>query len=687
MTPNLMVVIPDSNHVSLYYGWTPVDYVGWMLTFLGIGLAVRWARRGPVDLDDPRATTAPDDDSDPDGFDPDRPDIEHPDDDLDDAGRPDRRQPVRTGSAAGPTHGRSTARPGPGREPAGTGVRTGRLSPRPRPPPPLTIEDLHGPGEPSARPTPVTPTPVTPTPAGAGWPRSRSGSPSPSDVVMRFVTVAHLWLDEALTVNIARLPLGDIPEALRHDGAPPFYYLLLHGWMAVVGTGDVAVRALSGLLAVASLPLMWLAGRRLARTCGEGTSRWVPWAAVLLLASSPFAIRYATEVRMYSLVVLLVLVGFLAVDTVLERPVPPGLAWRWGRPPGCCCSPTTGRSSWWWRWRPCSRFRWRGADAVGRGGVRRALMAMRLGSLLFLPWLPSFVDQMGDDRHAVGRASRSPGPCSTSSCSSPAATPTPRFRWACSSTPSSLWASSVAPRPGPAGRPAPIGGGIDSTSAAARRDGCWRPSFGLTMALAIVAGQITDAAFAVRYAAVVFPFVLLLAALGTRHVRRHPARSRGAGPRRRARIRHRPPERRRRPHVGGTGGGRPAGRGPPGRRGRLLPRPARTVGQPAAARRGRRVGAAHLPPGRRPRARRLGRLRGASTRRPPPPRSPACSSTGPGPARPSGWCGPPATARFGTKCQDLLTELKRCSGPRSGGSSACRPPTSSGPVSCSIRPP
>ena len=30
------------------------------------------------------------------------------------------------------------------------------------------------------------------------------------------------------------------------------------------GTGDVAVRALSGLLAVASLPLMWLAGRRLA---------------------------------------------------------------------------------------------------------------------------------------------------------------------------------------------------------------------------------------------------------------------------------------------------------------------------------------------------------------------------------------------------------------------------------------
>ncbi len=47
VSPNLMVVIPDSTHVSLYYGWTPVDYMGWILTFIGIGLAVRWARGGP----------------------------------------------------------------------------------------------------------------------------------------------------------------------------------------------------------------------------------------------------------------------------------------------------------------------------------------------------------------------------------------------------------------------------------------------------------------------------------------------------------------------------------------------------------------------------------------------------------------------------------------------------------------
>ncbi len=79
-------------------------------------------------------------------------------------------------------------------------------------------------------------------------------------VVARFATVAHMWLDEALTVNIARLPLGDISGALRHDGSPPFYYLALHAWMTVFGHGDVAVRAFSGVLAVAALPLAWLAG-------------------------------------------------------------------------------------------------------------------------------------------------------------------------------------------------------------------------------------------------------------------------------------------------------------------------------------------------------------------------------------------------------------------------------------------
>ena len=48
VTPNQMVVIPTSNHVTLRYTHTPVDIGAWALTFLGlVGLFVLW-RRGPV---------------------------------------------------------------------------------------------------------------------------------------------------------------------------------------------------------------------------------------------------------------------------------------------------------------------------------------------------------------------------------------------------------------------------------------------------------------------------------------------------------------------------------------------------------------------------------------------------------------------------------------------------------------
>src|SRR6202012_5633306 len=38
-------------------------------------------------------------------------------------------------------------------------------------------------------------------------------------LVLRFWTRSALWLDEALTVDIARLPIHEIPSYLKRDGA------------------------------------------------------------------------------------------------------------------------------------------------------------------------------------------------------------------------------------------------------------------------------------------------------------------------------------------------------------------------------------------------------------------------------------------------------------------------------------
>ena len=80
---------------------------------------------------------------------------------------------------------------------------------------------------------PLPPSQFTAAPAAAprlsaGW-RGAVIALFAVGVVIRFVTASHLWLDEALTVNIARLPLGQLTDALRRDGAPPLYYVLLHG--------------------------------------------------------------------------------------------------------------------------------------------------------------------------------------------------------------------------------------------------------------------------------------------------------------------------------------------------------------------------------------------------------------------------------------------------------------------------
>ena len=145
-------------------------------------------------------------------------------------------------------------------------------------------------------------------------------------VVLRFVCQSDMWADEVLSVNIARLPLGRITTALRHDGAPPLYYLLLHAWMRVFGTGTASVRALSGLAGTLTLIPMWFIGRRLdLRRVRLGLApadapAVVAWSALLLFALSPFAIRYSTEARMYALVMLFVALGYLAVVRALERP-------------------------------------------------------------------------------------------------------------------------------------------------------------------------------------------------------------------------------------------------------------------------------------------------------------------------------------------------------------------------------
>ena len=109
----------------------------------------------------------------------------------------------------------------------------------------------------------------------------------------------NFWIDEALSVGIADRPLGDIPSILRLDGSPPLYYLLLHGWMRLLGDrSEEATHVLSLMMALATIPVAFALLRALA---GERAG----WCAAVLAAVNPFLTQYAQETRMYALVVLL----------------------------------------------------------------------------------------------------------------------------------------------------------------------------------------------------------------------------------------------------------------------------------------------------------------------------------------------------------------------------------------------
>ena len=134
------------------------------------------------------------------------------------------------------------------------------------------------------------------------------------------------WIDEGLSVGIADRPLSHIPLALREDGSPPLYYMLLHFWLDIAGRSEAGVRGLSLLFSLLAIPVAFWAGKSI-----WGTPR-AAWFSAILMAFNPFLAQYAQEARMYSMVALLAIpattcfIRAYALDTERRRPWIAGFA-------------------------------------------------------------------------------------------------------------------------------------------------------------------------------------------------------------------------------------------------------------------------------------------------------------------------------------------------------------------------
>ena len=134
-------------------------------------------------------------------------------------------------------------------------------------------------------------------------------------LALRLIGLTHrsLWLDEITSLSVAQHSLFDIALGRAFNNhTPPLYYLILHCWFGVFSPDAFSLRLLSLVFDIANIALMFVIFRR-----QFGTN--IGSFAAFLYCISPYAIYFAQEGRMYSMLVTLTLLTYLIAQRALEK--------------------------------------------------------------------------------------------------------------------------------------------------------------------------------------------------------------------------------------------------------------------------------------------------------------------------------------------------------------------------------
>lgn len=215
------------------------------------------------------------------------------------------------------------------------------------------------------------------------------------------------WYDEAFSVYLARFDLATITARTAADIQPPLYYYLLNVWIAVTGDSEFAVRFLSLVFGVLTIPLIYVTARRLFNPTAA-------LCAALIATLSALYLWYSQEARMYTLITFLGLLSSYALLRALRSP-PPSLKFN---------NRISGEGKRWWVAFVVANLaavythyfafallvfqflyvlyvvlarREGGANARRFGTLREALIAFAVILIAFLPWVPFMLNRLGED--------------------------------------------------------------------------------------------------------------------------------------------------------------------------------------------------------------------------------------------------------------------------------------------------
>jgi len=120
--------------------------------------------------------------------------------------------------------------------------------------------------------------------------------------------VQNLWRDEAFSYLMAVQPVGEILRTTALDFNPPLYYLLLHWWIELFGSSEVALRSLSLVFFAATAVCIF---EIVTKTFKIPTARALVYMSIVL--TNPFLVSYAFEARMYMMVTFFITLSYYAL--------------------------------------------------------------------------------------------------------------------------------------------------------------------------------------------------------------------------------------------------------------------------------------------------------------------------------------------------------------------------------------
>lgn len=192
-----------------------------------------------------------------------------------------------------------------------------------------------------------------------------------------------IWFDESYTAYIIRGDFDEIWRMTAIDVHPPLYYFFLKAWSLIFGNSVVGLRTMSVFFGAIAVILAFCLVKKLfgAKTAGIAT---------LAMSVSPLLLRYAAEMRMYTMVLAVVLAASVILVEAIRRE----------------------KTGWWIGYGALvslgmwthyfTALIWIAQLAyliyIYRNKIwqKNIILAYMVAILLWLPWLPCFVKQFMD---------------------------------------------------------------------------------------------------------------------------------------------------------------------------------------------------------------------------------------------------------------------------------------------------